>query len=98
MKRKQKVKKLPLFIFNQVAHQQFFASMCSSEMMTFLDSHAKSIGVPVASLLGTSMCIEIRDQQEMEGTCTVMVRSCLQNGKQHIVCPQLASKKLSVCP
>jgi len=45
-------------------------SVCSNEMLTFLDSHAKSIGVPkevmffpllttVASLMGTSTCIEI---------------------------------------
>lgn len=44
--------------------------VCSSEMLTFMDSHAKSIGVPkefllfpllttVASLMGTSTCIEI---------------------------------------
>ena len=45
-------------------------SVCSNEILTFLDSHAKSIGVPkeflfftllttVASLMGTSTCIEI---------------------------------------
>ena len=45
-------------------------SVCSNDMLTFLDSHAKSIGVPkeflffpllttVASLMGTSTCIEI---------------------------------------
>ena len=47
-----------------------WTSVCSSEMLTFLDSHAKSIGVPkeflffpllttIASLMGTSTCIEI---------------------------------------
>ena len=47
-----------------------WTSVCSSEMLTFMDSHAKSIGVPkeflffpllttVASLMGTSTCIEI---------------------------------------
>ena len=55
----------------QVQNARFdWATVCSSEMLTFLESHAKSIGVPkeflffplltaVASLTGTSTCIEI---------------------------------------
>ena len=55
----------------QVQNARFdWATVCSSEMLTFLESHAKSIGVPkeflffplltaVASLMGTSTCIEI---------------------------------------
>ena len=50
-----------------------WTSVCSSEMLTFMDSHAKSIGVPkeflffpllttVASLMGTSTCIEINNK------------------------------------
>ena len=49
-------------------------SVCSNEMLTFLDSHAKSIGVPkeflffsllttVASLMGTSTYIEINKKR-----------------------------------